>query len=98
MSILKTIESKLHEALSPKFLKVADDSAAHYGHDGASPGHISHVAIMVISANFAGKSRVERSRMVFGIIADEVRQIHAITVMKTLTPEEYEASGGKLAS
>ncbi len=97
MSILQIIETKLQGALSPRLLKVADDSAPHYGHDGATPGQISHVAIIAVSQHFAGKSRVERSRMVFQAIEDEVKKIHAITMLKTLTPEEYEASGGKFS-
>lgn len=96
MSILHDIEKKLQNTFLPHFLKVTDDSVHHYGHDGATPGQVSHVGIIVVSGAFAGKSRVERSRMVYMLLADEVRAIHAVTVMKTLTPEEYEASGGKL--
>lgn len=89
MIILNAIETKLNAALKPQVLKVRDDSGAHYGHDGATPGHVSHVSILVVSDAFRGKSRVEQSRMVHAAIAEEIRQIHAITVLKTLTPEEF---------
>lgn len=91
MNILETIQQKLSAALKPEELKVADDSAPHYGHDGATPGQVSHIAIRVVSAAFAGKSRVERSRMVFAAVADEVRQVHAVTALQTFTPEEWAA-------
>lgn len=73
-------------------LKVVDDSGAHYGHDGATPGQVSHVAMLVVSTAFAGKNRVERSRMVHSAVAEEISRIHAITALKTLTPEEYAAA------
>lgn len=95
MPILKTIEQKLQAALVPSILQVADDSAPHYGHDGATPGQVSHVAIRIVSGAFTGKSRVERSRMVHHIIGEEIKTIHALTVMKTFTPEEYSNLGGK---
>lgn len=89
MHLIDAMKDKLTAAFSPSHLSVADDSAAHYGHDGATPGRVSHVAILVVSDAFAGKSRVERSRMVHAAIGAEIRQVHAITQMKTLTPEEY---------
>ena len=89
MNILAAMEEKLQAGLSPAVLTVRDDSGAHYGHDGATPGQVSHVAIRVVSDAFAGKSRVERSRMVFAAIAEEVKQVHAITQLQTLTPEEF---------
>ena len=98
MSVIQSMEEKLQAALVPQFLRVADDSAPHYGHDGATPGQVSHVAIVVVSDAFVGKSRVERSRMVHQTIAEEIKTIHALTVMKTLTPEEYEKLGSKPAA
>ena len=90
MDMLSAIEAKLTAALQPTHLKVVDDSVKHYGHDGATPGQVSHVAILVVSNAFEGKSRVERSRMVHAAAAEEIKQIHALTAMKTLTPEEFQ--------
>lgn len=91
MDIIGTIQTRLDAALKPTELKVRDDSGQHYGHDGATPGQVSHVAILVVSEAFTGKSRVEQSRMVHAAIAEEIKLIHAITALKTLTPEEFEA-------
>lgn len=95
MTILETMKSKLEAALAPISLNVRDDSAAHYGHDGATPGQVSHVAIRVVSSAFEGKSRVERSRMVFSAIAEEIKHVHAITALVTQTPGEAAASSRK---
>jgi BolA family transcriptional regulator, general stress-responsive regulator len=89
MDILANIRHKLENHFTPSELKVADDSVQHYGHDGAMPGHVSHVAMLVVSERFAGKSRVERTRMVYELLSEEIAAIHAVTALKTLTPEEF---------
>ncbi|MFW0777485.1 MAG: BolA family protein [Rickettsiales bacterium] len=90
MSIIKTMETKLQDAFAPQALQIGNDSAQHEGHAGAreAEGDVSHVSIVVVSDKFAGMSRVARSRAVHAAIADEIKQIHAITMLKTLTPEE----------
>lgn len=92
MSILQTIEHKLQAAFQPEFLRVVDDSGGHAGHAGNPTGTaVSHVGILVVSEAFAGKSRVDRHRAVHEAIADEIKQIHAITMLKPLTRAEYDA-------
>jgi BolA protein len=49
--------------------------------------------VEIVSAAFAGQSRVARQRMVYGILAEEMKQrVHALA-LTTLTPEEDRASG-----
>ncbi|HJO98107.1 MAG TPA: BolA family protein, partial [Rhodospirillales bacterium] len=48
----------------------------------------SHFRVEVVSAAFANKPRVERQRMVYAILAEELSSgIHALA-LKTLTPDE----------
>ncbi len=48
----------------------------------------SHFHVAVVSAAFAGQSRVARQRLVYGLLAEELRSdIHALS-LTTLTPEE----------
>jgi stress-induced morphogen len=50
-------------------------------------GTEDHWEATVTSAAFVGKSPIERHRMVFGALAEEMKgPIHALT-LKTLTPE-----------
>ena len=92
MSILQTIESKLQAAFKPEFLRVVDESSPHAGHAGNPTGTaVSHVGILIVSEAFAGKSRVDRHRAVHDAIAEEIKQIHAITMLKPLTKAEYDA-------
>lgn len=88
MTVAETIRSKLTEALSPSRLDIVDDSAKHQGHAGWRPGGETHFNVTVVSAAFDGKSRVERQRMVYGILAAEMAdRVHALA-LTTRTPEE----------
>ena len=82
-----TIERKLRDALAPTHFALGDDSAKHRGHKGASGG--GHYDIVVVSERFAGLGAVERQRLVYSILAEEMgSQIHALA-MRTLTPAEW---------
>jgi BolA protein len=88
MRIGEAIERKLTEALAPTRLDIADDSARHAGHAGARAGGDSHFRVRIVASAFAGKSRIERQRMVNAVLADEFAAgLHALSLV-TLTPDE----------
>jgi BolA family transcriptional regulator, general stress-responsive regulator len=88
MSVADTIRRKLTERLAPVRLDIVDESHRHAGHAGARQAGESHFQVAVVSAAFAGKNRVARQRLVYGLLADELRtDIHALS-LTTLTPEE----------
>ena len=91
MAIQSAIKEKITAALSPASLEVIDDSASHAGHAGANPAGESHFKVIVVSDQFEGKNRVDRQRMVYAILKDEMSaHIHALEI-KALTPEEVGA-------
>lgn len=50
-----------------------------------------HFFATIVSAEFAGLTRIKRHQRVYAALGDRMReQIHALS-MKTLTPEEYQA-------
>lgn len=52
-------------------------------------GH--HFEAVVVSAEFRGKSRVQRHQLVYSALGDRMRgEIHALS-MRTLTPEEWRS-------
>ena len=54
-------------------------------------GDGQHFQALVVSAQFAGRSRVQRHQLVYAALGERMREeIHALS-MKTLTPEEYAA-------
>ena len=88
MSVEDSIREKLTEAFQPEALEVVNESHRHAGH-ASSPGTgESHFAVKVVSSAFAGKSRLERHRMVNDVLAEEMSgNIHALA-LSALAPEE----------
>lgn len=88
MSVASTIEDKLTQAFNPERLVVEDQSHLHAGHAGHRPGGESHFRVELVSARFAGLSRVARQRLVHDALAAEMAgPIHALA-LKTLAPGE----------
>ena len=73
MTMKETITATLQAALSPQALEVIDESDQHAGHGGWREGETTHVRVRIVSAAFAGKSRVEVHRMVNALLAGEFR-------------------------
>jgi BolA protein len=91
MRVAQIIETKLTAALQPTTLVVTDESHRHAGHAGAREGGESHFHLDIVSAEFAGKSRVARQRLVYELLAEELKgPIHALSLV-TRTPEEAQA-------
>ena len=71
----------LNSALSPTNVDLIDDSEQHRGHGGYNPSGESHFSLEVESAAFAGKSRVERQRMVYHALGDLMKErVHALQI------------------
>lgn len=86
------VAGKLRRALAPSRLEVIDESHRHAGHAGARPGGGTHFRVEVVSRLFEGKSRIERQRMVYAALADEMKdRLHALS-LRTLTPAEDAAA------
>ncbi|WP_288018051.1 BolA family protein [Blastomonas sp.] len=82
------IENRLTAALSPIQLDVINDSAKHSGHMGDDGSGESHFTVVIESAAFIGKSRLERQRMVNAALGDLPGQkVHAMAI-KARAPGE----------
>lgn len=89
------IRKKLMEALKPKTLEIINESAKHIGHvgnpitrsdDGTEAE--THFKIKIISDAFENKPLIQRHKMVYGIIDDEIKgPVHACS-LETKTPNE----------
>ena len=86
--IADTIKSKLTRVLNPQRLDIVDESHLHAGHAGARPEGETHFRVEVVSRAFEGKSLIDRQRLVYQVLSEEMAsRIHALT-LKTLTPDE----------
>lgn len=75
------LNRRLEAALAPLRLEVVNDSASHRGHGGDDGSGESHFSVLVESAAFAGRSRVERQRIVHGALGDLMAgRIHALAL------------------
>ncbi len=80
-TVAQCIRDKLDAAFEPERLDIVDDSASHAGHAGARAGGESHFRVEIVAAAFAGTTRVERQRMVYAALADELAgPVHALEV------------------
>jgi len=79
--VKQRLERALSEAFSPEALDISDDSALHAGHAGAPDGGESHFTVHITADAFAGKSRVERHRMVNAALRQELTgPVHALAI------------------
>lgn len=86
--ITHEIEQLLSTAFAPVSLAVHNDSAKHHGHLGDDGTGESHFTIEIESDAFAGKSRLERQRMVNRALGDIPGQrVHALAI-KARAPGE----------
>ena len=84
-TLRQRMEQKLSAAFAPQVLNVIDESHKHAGHaghaGGAHHGGETHFRIEMVSATFAGKSRIERHRSVNATLAEEFADgVHALSL------------------
>ncbi|KAB5520788.1 hypothetical protein DKX38_025107 [Salix brachista] len=74
------VESTLKSKLNPSHLEVIDTS----GGCGAS------FAIEIVSEQFEGKRLLERHRLVNAALEEEMKEIHALSIKKAVTPAQWK--------
>jgi len=75
-------------SLGPGRVEMVDDSEQHRGHGGYNPAGESHFTLRIESPAFAGKSRVERQRMVHKALGDLLdERVHAMSIRATAPGE-----------
>ena len=80
------IEKRLTEVFSPQSLNIVDESHKHVGH--ASAGGAGHFAVEIIADAFAGKTLIQRHRLIYDALDDAMNtEIHALSI-KASTPAE----------
>jgi BolA protein len=88
MSVEQTIREKLTAALAPTRLEIINESSLHAGHHHSPGTGESHFRVLIVSPVFAGKSRLERHRLVNATLVTELAgKVHALA-LKTYAPGE----------
>lgn len=88
----ESIRQRLEQAVTPASVEVIDESHKHAGHAGAKDGR-GHFVVNVVADAFAGKSLIQRHRMVYEAMGDLMdTDIHALSI-NARTPDEAAANG-----
>jgi BolA protein len=83
----RTIEAKIRAALQPVAFELRNDSEQHRGHPGHTSAH-SHLFVRVVSDKFVGLSAVKRHKLVYAVLAEELKhEVHALQI-DALAPDE----------
>ncbi|WP_439574203.1 BolA family protein [Phreatobacter sp.] len=81
MTVHGTITDKLTAAFAPVSLAVIDESENHRGHGGWREGGETHFRVKLVSEAFAGKSRIDRHRMINQALDAELKgRVHALAI------------------
>ena len=84
---LQQIQERLKAAFAPVHLQVKDQSHLHAGHAGARDG-MGHFEATIVADAFAGKSRIERHRLVYAALGSLMQtDIHALKI-NAYSPDE----------
>jgi len=80
------METLLKAQFAPQSITIEDQSAKHAGHAGAAPGGETHYRLQMVSAAFAGHSRVDRQRLIYQALREEFDTgLHALSLdLKTM--------------
>lgn len=88
--IEKIMREKLSSILAPSVLELESESQMH----GLPKEAEKHFRLVAVSEMFEGRSRIERQRMVNGVLAEEMAShVHALS-MQLFTPTEWRAKKG----
>jgi BolA family transcriptional regulator, general stress-responsive regulator len=96
--LAETIRAKLASAFAPERLEVVDESERHRGHSGWREGGETHFRVVMRAPALGPMSRVERSRRVHGVLAEELAgRVHALALdlagTEAPSPRAGDASG-----
>ncbi len=87
--LIDEIEKKLRNNLDPIEFDIWDESHEHKGHVGAKDG-ASHFFLRVVSSKFTKLNRIQRHKLVYGILDGYIpEKIHALS-LQAIAPEELE--------
>jgi BolA protein len=89
MVVQPKIEEKIRRAFLPSHLEVINESHHH----ATRPGAESHFKVILVSATFAGRSPVDRHRLVYQALSEELKgTVHALS-LQLFSPEEWAKQG-----
>ncbi|STU81860.1 cell division protein BolA [Klebsiella michiganensis] len=91
--IREQIEAKLRAAFDPVYLEVVDESYRH----NVPAGSESHFKVVLVSDRFLGERFLNRHRMIYGTLTEELSStVHALALHTYTIKEWGRATGYRL--
>ena len=91
MTVQERIETKLREGLQLAHLEVVNESSQH----NVAPGSESHFKVVAVAAQFDGRNLVQRHRIVYGLLSEEMRgQVHALA-LHTYSEQDWASANAQ---
>ena len=88
MTMDTIIKEKLEKALAPERMELFNDSHKHAGHAGDDGSGQTHYRLIIVSERFENLGRIDRQRLVYEALKEEMSGgIHALNV-KAIAPSE----------
>ena len=80
--VAEGMAAKLKSSFTPTHLNVIDETNQHHGHAGWKESGETHFKVEITAEAFTGKSRVERQRLVYAALADDLNAgVHALALV-----------------
>lgn len=79
------IKEKIQQRFHPEYVDVLDESGNHH----VPKGVISHLKIVIVTEEFRGLRPLNRHRILHELLADEIKELHAIS-LHLFTKEEWK--------
>ncbi|CAG8543387.1 3972_t:CDS:2 [Ambispora leptoticha] len=88
--VYMSIQRKLTDSLQPTALEIFNESHLHAHHQAMRnvDSNETHFRVSIVSNEFEGKTLMQRHRLVYSILSEELSGgVHALTI-KAKTPKE----------
>ena len=85
--IKEKIEESLKTGISSLFIEVINESPNHNIPDGAE----SHFKVIVVSDDFENMRQVQRHQLIYKVLSEEMKLIHAIAI-HPFTKTEWDSN------
>ena len=85
--IKEKIEESLKTGISSLFIEVINESPNHNVPDGAE----SHIKVIVVSDDFENMRQVQRHQLIYKVLSEEMKLIHAIAI-HPFTKTEWDSN------
>ncbi|MDN5247866.1 MAG: BolA family protein [Wolbachia endosymbiont of Tyrophagus putrescentiae] len=92
---MQEIEKRIRESINVIDINIIDESAKHADHYFASLSTLpSHIKLMLVSDDFEGMNSLARHKLVYNLLKNEIKLIHAIS-LHLYTQSEYNLKNKK---